>query len=334
MTTALVTGATGMIGRNLVERLLRAGLAVRILARPTSRVDVFQGTSVEIVAGDTHDDGLMARAVRGAAYVFHAAGYLNTGSAFNAGADYSSYERENMDLTERILKASAQESVGRFVYISSTSVYSISATLPIHEDALLEPGSLYGRTKVMAEKRVQDYQTLGLPTTIIRPCITYGRYDRHFLPAVQKLRRLPLLPLIDGGAYLQDLVYVDDVCELCWQAASAPIAAGKIYNAASDHPVQVRDIVHIYSEIAGGHVRILPISRPLLEHLSGPASQLLRLIAPALVNIVSPLGIAYLSQDVYYAMSRALAELNFRSQYDFRHGLALCEAADKKSTLH
>ncbi len=92
VTTALVTGATGMIGHHLVERLLREGLTVRALVRPTSRVEMLRGKPVEIITGDSADDRAIARAVHGVSYVFHAAGYLRTGSAFSAADNYTSYE--------------------------------------------------------------------------------------------------------------------------------------------------------------------------------------------------------------------------------------------------
>ncbi len=138
---------------------------------------------------------------------------------------------------------------------------------------------------------------------------------------MRQLRGVPLLPLIDGGVYLQDLVFVDDVGKLCWQAAQASVGSGNVYNAASNYPLSVREIVHIYGQLTGNHIRIIPISKTTFKRLSCLVNPLLRHIAPSSVDIVSPLGATYLSQDVTYAMTRAAQHLGFYPRYNFKRGL-------------
>ncbi len=150
--------------------------------------------------------------------VFHLAAYLTVNAPFGADsgdpAEWERYKRINVDFTEALLEAARAEGVEHFVYVSSNSVYDLHAPIPTPEGAALKPGSLYGRSKVMAEGLVQAAQDEGLPTTIVRPAVIYGPGDRYFTPAALKLARMPLLPLVNGGRTLFDMVYVADVVEL------------------------------------------------------------------------------------------------------------------------
>jgi dihydroflavonol-4-reductase len=225
MTHALVTGATGLLGRHLVDVLVDAGVSVRALVRSSSDTRHLQSRGVALVEGDATDQASLHRATTAMDLVFHVAGYLTAGSPFGANDKASAEEWElyraiNVDFTEAMLDASLHAGCGRFIFVSSSSVYSLEAPVPTPEDAPLQPFSVYGRSKLLAEEKVRTYQEKGLASTIIRPPITYGPGDRYFTPMVLRLARLPILPLINGGRNSVDLVFAGDVAELMWLALS------------------------------------------------------------------------------------------------------------------
>lgn len=255
--------------------------------------------------------------------MFHLAAYLHVGSAFDDQEDFDAYERVNIDFTQALLTASREAGVGRFVYASSVAVYAPQERSPIAEDVPLKPASAYGRSKFLAEGHVRAYQRDGLDTTIIRPCILYGRGDRHFLPAALGLTRLPVLPLVDGGRHLLDLAYAGDVAELMWRASQAEIAAGRAYNAASGAPQSLCSLFRDYG-LCGGHVPwIWPVSPRAFQRLAPALRLVLKRVAPGVQSLLSPLGIAYMSRDVCYSMSAAERDLGYAPQVPFRQGLEL-----------
>jgi len=323
MTRALVTGATGMLGRQLVEWLLAAGVEVRAFARPSSDLRHLRALPVEIVSGEATDLEAIRHAVTGCRWVYHAAAYFHLGSAFSGQEGFDQYRRANVDFTEALLTASQAAGVARFIYVSSTAVYSLDAPTPIPETAPLIPDSDYGRSKLMAEALVQAYQQRGLATTTVRPCITYGPGDRHFLPAALGLARLPVLPLVEGGSRRLDLVYVGDVVELLWRASQAEAAIGKVYNAASGAAQPLRTLFEDYRALSGSAPRLYSVSLQRFQSLAPLARWYLRKLAPGVELLLSPAGVAYMARDVDYDMSQAKQDLGYTPQFNFRRGLAL-----------
>src|SRR5712692_9848256 len=115
--TALVTGATGFLGRHLVDRLRGEGLAVRVLARPSARLSFADQSSIEVIPGDMRDPSSLERAVAGVDTVFHLA-------AATSG-DWDEYVETTVLGTRRLLQACVDGGVRRFIYTSSLSIYDL-----------------------------------------------------------------------------------------------------------------------------------------------------------------------------------------------------------------
>lgn len=77
----LVTGATGLLGSHIVERLVAQGYQVRALARKTSDIGHLRSTGVEIVFGDIENRNSLPPALKGIKVVFHAAARVTPGGA-------------------------------------------------------------------------------------------------------------------------------------------------------------------------------------------------------------------------------------------------------------
>lgn len=318
---ALVVGATGMLGHYLVERLLCAGYTIRALIQYSSMPGTLDAERIELVRGDlTHPD-LIERAVAGVDTVFHLAAHFATTSAFDVTKPAEIYGPSNVELTRLLLEASLHEGVTRFVYASSSGVYSARASAPIAESAPLLPQTAYGRAKLAAEEAVNDFHARGLATTIVRPCVMYGAYDRHFLPSVIQLSGLPFLPLIDGGRALQDLVHAADVASLVLLASESPGAAGKTYNAASGSPEPFIALFETLVAALGRRPRVVSIPKAFAIRLGWLPKAYLRAYFPDLAPLASATGIEYLSRDLYYDISLAKSDLNYQPAYDFRAGL-------------
>ena len=321
---ALVTGATGLLGRSLTDLLLEKGVSVRALIRPTSDTHYLTAAGAEIVHGDAVDvdEETLARAVHSVDSLFHLAGYLTVGAPFGAGDDDPHYQIVNVDFTDRLLAAAHTAGVRRFLFASSSSVYDPDAPVPTPETAPRRPRSPYGRSKLAAEERVRAYQERGLPTTIVRPAVIYGPGDRYFTPTALQLARLPLLPLVDGGRRLFDLVYVRDVAELLWQAARSPAAAARAYNAGPGTPTTLRHLVRVFRQLTDRGPRIVPVSPAWARRSSALLRPLLARLVPGAGAALTPAGVDLMSRDLHLDMARAARELDFHPRFSLQQGLA------------
>ncbi|MGH9346822.1 MAG: NAD-dependent epimerase/dehydratase family protein [Vicinamibacterales bacterium] len=323
MPCALVTGASGMVGGRLVERLVRDHVRVRVLLRPGSQYREPAHGSVEVVRDDPYSAAALERAVAGCDTVFHCAGAVSARSPFQTGGDESVYRRGILDLTTALLDRAQRAGVARFIYLSSVAVYASEARSPIAEDAPVAPSSVYGRFKLLAESEVRRQR--GMPATIVRPCIIYGPGDRHFVPALRTLGAIPLLPLPEGGRSRMDLVHVEDVVSLLTRAAVTPAAAGHVYNAASGHPVSLRTIVHIVRS-ARGTVTPLVVAVPGRLAIRGSvlARWYLRLVAPSLLFAATESSVTRFMRDTYFDVAKAARDLNYQPRYRVEEALPPC----------
>ncbi len=169
-----VTGGTGFIGGALVDRLLRDGASIRVLARPSPRADKLAARGVDVVKGDLADSAAIERAIEGADVVFHAAALVE-GNWTKEG-----FLTTNLGGTQWVFEACIRYGVPHVVYLSSIAVYGlihrgerIDELTPWDESP--EKRDSYGQSKIEAE---QYATAIGLKTrlavTILRPGVVYG----------------------------------------------------------------------------------------------------------------------------------------------------------------
>jgi dihydroflavonol-4-reductase len=194
----LVTGASGFVGSAIAHALRREGHRVRVLVRPSSPRTNVDGRD-EIFVCDILDRAMVARAMSGVRYLFHAA------------ADYrlwapSSDEiiRTNVEGTRIVMEEAARAGLERIVYTSSVATLDISEHVPADETRILpieKAIGAYKRSKVMAEQLVLDLvKTQGLPVVVTNPS-TPGR-----IVIEAAAGRMPAF--VDTGL---NFVHVDDV---------------------------------------------------------------------------------------------------------------------------
>lgn len=322
MTRALVTGATGLLGGHLVSALLAAGVEVRAYVRPTSDLRHLRTLPVEIVTSDDSGADALRRAVAGIEHVFHAAGYLSLSSPFDGVRNDSRYRLVNVELTGRLLAASLEAGVRRFVFASSPSVYALDVPVPTSEDAPLRPISDYGHSKLEAEELVRAFQARGLNSTVVRPCLLYGPGDRYFLPAALRLVSLPILPLVNGGRNLLDLAYVQDVVELMLRASRAEAAVGRVYNAGPGAPTSLADLAAAYRRVTGRGPRIVAVSVEAARRSAPLSRWLLARMVPGAQAFLTPAGLDLMARDIHLDMSRARDELGYVPRFNLEQGIA------------
>lgn len=194
---AALTGATGFVGRHVLDALLGAGWSVRALLRPGRRVEPHP--RLVTVAGDLEDEGALGSMLSGANLVVHCAGLTKA----SRSGDYFAV---NAAGTRRLAAvAAAQQTPPRFVLLSSL--------------AAREPGlSPYAASKHQAELEVRPYAAR-MPILTLRPPAIYGPGDRDILLFFKQFNRgFALVPKVAGARF--SLLFVLDLA-----AAIAALAA-------------------------------------------------------------------------------------------------------------
>ncbi len=239
----LVTGGTGFIGSHLAEQGRRLGAEVVVLGltgRPEEQAnaELLRGLGVEVLSGSITDAELCRRAVRGATHVFHLAVAMREG----AKAD-EFFESVNLDGTHRLLEASVEEDVRRFVYCSTIGIYGHRAAGITREDSPLAPGNIYERTKVAAERMVREFGAeRSLPRVILRPADVYGPRDQRLLKLFKGVSA-GKFPLFGDGAGRRHMIYVDDVVSGFFRACERDQALGGSFILAGPKPCTLRELI-------------------------------------------------------------------------------------------
>ncbi|MFQ5872345.1 MAG: hopanoid-associated sugar epimerase [Dehalococcoidia bacterium] len=207
---ALVTGATGFIGGNLVRELLGDGFVVRALVRPNGDTTVLSGLEEAPVSRLETVPGSLDRAMEGCDALFHVAALYRLWAR-----DPRDYDRINVQGTRNVLKAALRAGVRRVVYTSTASVFGHwkGGPLPSEESAvdIDEIVDGYHRSKYLAEIEALKYSSKNLEVVVVNPTAPVGPWDVKPTPTGKII-----LSFIRGRipAYLNtglNLVHVRDV---------------------------------------------------------------------------------------------------------------------------
>ena len=263
---ALVTGAAGFIGSHVVAALLNDGAQVTGVDAFTdyyarsikeSNLDVNRGgDGFRFVEGRLQDLDL-GELLQGVTHVFHLAAQAGVRKSW--GRDFRVYTDNNVDATQQLLEACVGRPLHRVVYASSSSLYGDNAAIPMREDALPQPVSPYGVTKLAAEQLCYLYfVNHGVPAVSVRYFTVYGprqrpdmAFHRFFRAA---LTGQPIVLYGDGGQ-TRDFTFVAD-------AVAATMAAGRIgvpgraYNIGGGSRVTVNDVLAIVQRLVGHPVEV------------------------------------------------------------------------------
>lgn len=266
MTTVVLTGATGFVGRALLRVALGRGARIRALVRRPADARAIAGPDVTTHVGDLTRPESLADLVRAGDTVIHAAARVEMNAAWPA------HQRHTIDATLHLLDAAAPARPARFVYISSAAVYGIANGGPIcAERTAPRPthDNRYGRAKLTAERLVRARcEAAGVPWTIVRLAFLYGPDNRAFASEMRVLKERRRLRIVGAGINRIATLHVDDAAEAIWIAATHPFAAGRIIDAASDECVTQLDFVGRQAEALG----LGPVDRhiaPPLAYLAG-----------------------------------------------------------------
>jgi len=220
----LLTGANGFVGSHVLDELRRNQIPVVALLRPTSNRSFIadQATHIEVRTGGIDDPGSLDSALEGVTHVIHCAGATK---ALTATGFFAVNHLGTRNVVAAVKRRGTQ--IQRFVHISSLAAAGpATSERPKSEHDEAQPVSDYGRSKLAAEREVQD--RCECDWTIIRPPAVYGPRDREFLRLFRAVKS-HFLPRFAGGRQQLTLVYVEDLAAAIVATLTHPKASRQIF---------------------------------------------------------------------------------------------------------
>lgn len=263
----LVTGANGFLGSWLVRRLIDEGHEVSVLLRQKSNHDEIGGLNVQKLWGDVTDLESLRSAFKGQQIIFHLAGVI----AYSR-KDRELMERVNVEGTQNVLQAMANNSVSELLYLSSVAAVGAGLTpqqiLNENSSFNLEKYNFgYFETKRQSEKQVTEFsKTHSIRSVIVNPSTIYGGGD------ARKGSRNTQLKVAQGKGLFYpcggvSIVAVEDVVEGILSAQKKG-RAGERYILSGDN-LYLKDVFKIIADAAQVQAPRFPIPNFFMRTLAG-----------------------------------------------------------------
>ena len=269
-----MTGGAGTIGSAVVRRLLRdPAWEIRVCDhRPAPS---WMRDGCEIQTGDLRDAETARAAVAGCSHVIHLAAIV--GGIANFHKLPFTLTEVNNALSGAVVRAAIDESVERYVYVSSSMVFERTSDFPTTEAHLPvcpAPRSAYGFSKLAGEVYTRAaHDQHGLRYTICRPFNAYGPGElpdpeepgiAHAVPDLisKSLAGQHPLQIFGSGQQTRTLTHVDDIADGIVTAMASPAGENEDFNISSSHELSVAEIARLIWEACGQDP-----SRLELEHL-------------------------------------------------------------------
>jgi UDP-glucose 4-epimerase len=257
--TVVVTGGAGFIGSELVRQLAARGdrvLVVDNLVNGThANLAGVLSDRVELLEKDIRELHAVTPHLQEARVVYHLA---CLGVRHSVHSPHENHD-VNATATLRLLGASRDAGVPRFVYVSSSEVYGTARWAPMTEEHPTYPHTVYGGSKLAGECYTRAYHdTYGYATVVVRPFNTFGPRSHHegdsgeVIPKFL-LRCLAGRPMIvfGDGTQTRDFTFVSDTAAGIILAGEEPRAVGQTINLGSGAEITINELAREVAAVAG-----------------------------------------------------------------------------------
>jgi dihydroflavonol-4-reductase len=219
----LVTGGTGFIGSNLIEKLSGNGNKIICVSKDFLNTTDLKDLNIDLIRDDLNNGIAWESILRDTEIVYHIAGITRARNSRD-------YYEGNHEATRNLMKACSKycKKLKRFVYLSSLSAVGPALDeFPVNEDTHYHPVSDYGKSKMLAELEVLKYSAQ-FPITILRPSAVYGPRERDMYMYMKSIKKGVQLLIGKNRKYL-NLIYIDDLIDGIIAASTNEAAENQVY---------------------------------------------------------------------------------------------------------
>ncbi len=211
----LVTGATGFIGRPLVEELSSSGHSIRCLVRNRTEAEKLLSDlrNIELVEGDLTNPETLRGIGEGIDTVYHLAAQGHVASASKDA--YNTFYKINVGGTENLLNSLAtNKNIKKVIMFSSTAAMGLISDMVVEETTPCNPVTPYQKSKYQSEQKARETaEKLDIPLLILRPCMVYGKHGFGEFHKFVQLVKKNFMPMILQKTMLTPIVHVKDVVQ-------------------------------------------------------------------------------------------------------------------------
>jgi len=214
----LVTGASGFLGGHVVEAFWEHGHEIAVMARRTSDLSAVEECIDEVRYGDMTDLDSMIKASREVDAILHCAGSVKM------VVPYRQLRKTNAEGTRKLVRAAAENGVGRVIYASSLGVHGM-------EGDGRKPREKYCRSKAEAEEAFFDECSKGgVEGVALRPGVIYGPRDYTASYHMFRMMEKGNVYLIGDGNTRFPFIYIDDLVNMFLESLRSKRAPGRSFD--------------------------------------------------------------------------------------------------------
>ena len=304
MKKALVTGAAGFIGSNVVLELLEEGVEVRAMVLPGEDLRNLEGLDVEKVEGNVLDPPSLDEALKGCDTLFHLAAIYSIW-----GRDQSRFYRVNLQGSRNMLWAARRADLEKTVYTSSIAALGVEPGMQLaNEETVFNQFHMandYVLTKHLSQEEALTFAREGMPLVVVNPCFPFGEGDVAPTPTgkiiIDVANGLQSM-CIDGG---MNIVDVKDVARGHVLAAKHG-EIGEKYILGNQN-VTTKELFELVVKLSGVNTRVIKV--PLI--LARAWGYLAKQWADISGNqpMTTHKEVAYSNQYLFYNVSKARDKL-------------------------
>lgn len=234
--TVLVTGATGLVGRRVVQQLLETNHEVRVMVRRPGSERALATPPTDVCYGDVSDLDALTEACRDATAVVHLVALIRGGPR--------QFDAINRQGTVNVVEAAKSAgSVKRFIHVSALG-------------AANTPRLQYLYSKWQGERAVMDS---GLPYVILRPSLIFGPGDEFTTAVAALVRTMPIVPVIGSGNNRLQPIHVDDVARCIALSVSGNTRGSRTIEIGGPEQLSYNEIVGVVARTLGRKARRLSV---------------------------------------------------------------------------
>ena len=283
MTSVLVTGANGFVGRSTVSAFVEAGWEVTAQVRSAAAAQGLPPTVPSVAVDDVHSPDAWAKVMSEIDVVVHLIGHAHR----RGRQDESVFKQVNVDITLAAAKGAMAAAVDRFVFVSSIKAVGDGGDAePLRETTVPDPQDAYGRSKLQAEQRLTEFT--GGRLVIIRPPLVHGpEVSANFgrlLKAVHRGVPLPLASIRNQ----RSLAFVDNLADAIVHTSGHPNAAGEVFHVADGLSVSTPELLRKVAGLMDRSARLFPAPSALIRaagRVTGRSATVSRLVDSLVVSI-------------------------------------------------
>ena len=314
----VITGGTGFIGSRLAIKSLEQGHSVEVLGQVNNAAELenqemLKDRGINVTLGSVTEREQLFGLVQGCDIVFHLAA-----AQHETNVPDQHFWDVNVEGTRNVLEVSVEAKIKRFVQGSTIGVYGSALAGEIDEASSISPDNIYGVTKYEGERLALSFADK-IPISIVRISETYGPGDRRLLKLFKAIKKNVFF-MIGKGDNKHQLIYVDDLIEGMYLAATAEQAVGEIFVLAGKEVLSTQEMVDSIAKELGTSIR----------RSHAPLGPFL-ITATIMEKTLRPLGIQpplhrrrldFFRKSFFFSQEKALKILGFQPKIGFAEGVA------------